>query len=502
MTDVGQNEPTYSVSEIVSEVSQLLHARFPTVWIEGEISGFRQPRGGHWYFDLKDDSAVLRCAMFRGTNSRVRFEVNDGLLVRIRAELSIYEVRGQFQAIVQQMELAGEGALRAAFDQLRNDLQNEGLFREEHKKRLPRFPRRIAVISSPVADASRDVFTVVARRYPVAEIVLVPTLVQGPGSEAGVLSALDELDSLTPQPDLAIVTRGGGSIEDLWTFNLESVARKIYDCEIPVISAIGHEMDFTIADMVADVRAATPTAAGELATPDRAELQARLDSIDGSLLTNISNRLSRLKLELANSKDRLQDPRTAISRRSQRIDELEERLRKGIQLCLQHHEDTTRGAERIIRNLIPNLDHRFETISGLNARFETSIASLLGLLTDRVEGLDARVRSGSPLQTVDDRTVLVDSYYERLCRSMEDVLDRLNSNYQATRRTLEAASPRPTLQRGYAVLTHADETPIGRVITSVDDVSEGDKVRVLVKDGRIEGAVTGVEKGEPLPSSR
>ena len=249
-----------SVSDLNRQAKRLLEVSFPSIWVEGELSNIAQPRSGHWYFTLKDAGAQVRCAMFRGSNAKVRFRPQEGQLVLIRAKVSLYEGRGDYQLIAEHMEEAGTGALQRAFEELKNRLSLEGLFAQELKKPLPTMATHVAVVTSPTGAAIQDILTVFKRRFPAMKITVLPSLVQGAEAAPQIIQAL-ALAARIPNLDAVIVGRGGGSLEDLWPFNEESVARAIADCPLPVVSAVGHEVDFTIADFVADHRAPTPSAA-------------------------------------------------------------------------------------------------------------------------------------------------------------------------------------------------------------------------------------------------
>ena len=280
------SEPrVYTVGEIQREVRYHLEEEYRGIWVAGEVSGHTHAASGHHYFDLKDDQAILRSVMWRSSAARLKFEVEEGLAVRARGHLTIYEPRGSYQMIVEKLEPAGVGPLQIAFEQMRARLMAEGLFLEEHKKPLPEFPRRVALVTSPTGAAVKDLIDVARRRWPALELVVVPVKVQGEGAAAQIAAAIESADRRGF--DVLIVGRGGGSLEDLWAFNEEAVARAIYCAATPVVSAVGHEVDVSISDLVADLRAPTPSAAAELVTPDRAKW-----------LVHVEERRSRLKRAL------------------------------------------------------------------------------------------------------------------------------------------------------------------------------------------------------------
>jgi len=292
----AKSDRVISVSQLTNNVRLLIEKNYPLVWVTGEISNLARPGSGHWYFTLKDNKAQLRCAMFANKNRRLRFKPANGDQVVLRGNLSLYTGRGDFQMIVENMQAAGEGALRAAFDALREKLAAEGLFDEDRKQDFLEYPEHICIISSATGAALQDVLSVLERRYPIARVTLLPVLVQGPGSEADVLGALVDAEDL--DADLIILTRGGGSLEDLWTFNLESVVRAVADCQIPTISAIGHETDITLTDFAADLRAPTPSVAAELATPDGAQILHALAGTEETLTLRMQQMLSHYKRAL------------------------------------------------------------------------------------------------------------------------------------------------------------------------------------------------------------
>lgn len=269
----------YTVSQLNRKARQLLESALPNLWVAGEISNLAQPGSGHIYFSLKDSGAQVQCAMFKAANSRLAFQPKNGDQVLLQGRISIYEPRGSYQLIVAKMEEAGEGLLRRKFEELKAKLNAEGLFDEALKVPLPALPNRIGIVTSPTGAAIRDILHVLTRRYPLASVVIYPTRVQGAAARDEIVRAI-ELAAERNECDVLIVSRGGGSLEDLWCFNEEVVARAIHACPLPVVSGVGHEVDFTIADLVADVRAPTPSGAAELITPDSSELIRRLQALD------------------------------------------------------------------------------------------------------------------------------------------------------------------------------------------------------------------------------
>jgi exodeoxyribonuclease VII large subunit len=318
----------YTVSRLNREVRMLLDAGLPSLWLEGELSNFSSPASGHWYFSLKDRDAQIRCAMFRARNGGVGFRPKDGQHLMVRGRVSLYEPRGDYQMIVEVMEDAGEGALRREFERLKAKLYAEGLFDAAIKRPLPAMPRRIAVVTSPTGAALRDILHILARRFPPAVVRIHPVPVQGAAAAEAIVQAIDEASRMGDS-DVLILARGGGSIEDLWSFNDERVARAIRRCAIPVVSGIGHEIDFTIADFAADVRAPTPSGAAEIVVPDRRELLGQLEAVSRRLGLAMDRRLARALERQEQLAARLQraHPGVRLRQQVQRLDELDLRLR-------------------------------------------------------------------------------------------------------------------------------------------------------------------------------
>lgn len=319
-----QNTLVLSVSQLNRYIKMNFDAdeNLANIFISGEISNFTNHyRTGHLYFTLKDDSAAVRAVMFNSSAKRLKFMPEDGMKVIARGRVSVYEASGQYQLYVDDMQPDGVGALNLAYEQLKEKLQKEGLFSEHHKKPLPPYPEKVGVITSPTGAAVRDIINVLGRRFPYAEIVFCPVLVQGEGAHLQLTDAVNLFNS-ERTADVIIIGRGGGSIEDLWEFNDEGLARAVYNSEIPVISAVGHETDFTICDFVADMRAPTPSAAAELAVPDANELQYALSALKNRMFLNVSSGIAdrRSRLEYLTSKGALKSPDEMLSNRSQRLD--------------------------------------------------------------------------------------------------------------------------------------------------------------------------------------
>lgn len=441
----------YSVSRLNREVRELIEYEIPAVTIEGEISNLARPASGHLYFSLKDEHAQVRCAMFRGQNRHLTFRPGDGTLVLARARVSLYEARGDFQLIVDAMEEAGDGALRRAFEQLKNRLAAEGLFADEHKQTPPRLPGRIGVITSPSGAALHDILSVLGRRFPSLPVLVYPTAVQGE-SAAGKIAQAIELAGQRGDCDVLILARGGGSLEDLWSFNEEIVARAIYACPIPVVAGVGHETDITIADFVADRRAPTPSAAAELVAPDRAEWLARVNAVENRLLGVISRQIRQRNQALESTVKRLQalHPGRQLRNRAQRVDEMDLRLR------------------RIWQGRQQRLGGRVHELSGRLLR--QSPDRRLGLLTARQAELE-----------------------QRLHRAWERLTEQRQRQLAGIGRALDAISPLGTLSRGYAIVKRV---PDGQIVRSPEDVEIGQHIQTMLAKGSLTSTITEVASEE------
>ncbi len=437
--ELQYSQPVYSVSELNKAARNLLEGHFPLIWVEGELSNLARPASGHWYFSLKDEQAQVRCAMFRNRNMLLRFKPENGMQVKIRARVSLYEGRGEFQLIAEHMEAAGFGALQRAYDALKQRLAHEGLFSEEHKKSLPRFPRRLGVITSATGAALRDILHVLKRRYPLLPVLIYPVPVQGDEAAPAIVRALEQAND-SANCDLLVLARGGGSLEDLWAFNEESVARAIHDSQIPIISGVGHETDFTIADFVADVRAPTPSAAAEIASPNQQEILNQFIRYESYLNDLIVIKIDKYLQILEHLKTRLkqQHPLRRIEQHALRIDELERRL--------------SRGWENTLRHQGLRLDRLRQSLLSQNP------AQQLQKLNARLEPLRLRLDQGITLK-------------------MQHTMNHLAE----IGRALNAYSPLATLDRGYALITREQE-----LIKSVSQVETGDHVITRLSDGSLE----------------
>ncbi|QFT54140.1 exodeoxyribonuclease VII large subunit [Microbulbifer sp. THAF38] len=387
-----------SVSDLNREVKQLLEGSVPLLWIGGEISNFTVPSSGHWYFSLKDARAQVRCAMFRGRNRSVAFRPQNGREVLIRARVSLYEGRGEFQLIVEHMEEAGFGALMRQLEQLKAKLQAEGLFDSARKRALPYLPTNIGIITSPTGAAIRDMIHVLERRHPGAQIELWPVAVQGQGAALQIADAIEKAGR-SGRHDLLIVGRGGGSLEDLWPFNEEVVARALAVCPIPTISAVGHETDTTVSDLAADVRAPTPSAAAEIASANAAELFQRLENSKLRLYRAIQHQVRHLQQQVTLNRNRLRHPREQLQNRSQRLDHLEMRLLTAGQQQIQLRRSQLTSTLRAFAHCQPQrqLQEKGEQLRQVQNALERAAERLLLQKTDRLNHQAQLLHHVSPL---------------------------------------------------------------------------------------------------------
>ncbi len=453
--DLDAPEPVIPERKILS-VSQLnrsarltIEQRFNAVWVTGELSNFARPRSGHWYFTLKDKDAQVRCAMFANANRRVQIQPTDGQLVLISGRVSLYEGRGDFQIIVDHMEAAGEGALRQAFEALKLRLNQEGLFANERKRALPAIPSHVAVITSATGAALRDVLSVWQRRFPSLQVTLVPSAVQGQEAEIQLLDALRQADQL--DCDIILLTRGGGSLEDLWVFNLESIARAIAASNTPIVSAIGHEIDIAITDFVADLRAPTPSAAAELIAPDINELRQNLASELQYLRTLFTNGLRERGLQLRSLAVQLVSPEQYCQQAAQTLDEL---------------------STRLLREMRGHLSTR-------NRSIELSNKALA---------------NNSPRRQLEALQASLMEKQKQLVMQSNQALQARQQQLANAARLLESVSPLPTLNRGYALIRDSEE----KLITDVGSLTAGEQIKVQLRDGQALGQVTKILPDETL----
>ena len=394
--------PIYTVSQLTAEIKTILERNFEHLWVEGEISNLRLPGSGHLYFTLKDESAQLRAVMFRLQNRLLKFQPEDGLQVICYGRLTVYETRGEYQIVLDHMEPKGLGALQLAFEQLKERLSKEGLFDPDHKKPLPHLPQRIGIVTSPTGAAIRDILQVIDRRFANVHILLYPVRVQGAGAAPEIARAIDELNRW-PGIDVMIVGRGGGSLEDLSAFNEEAVARAIFRSQIPVISAVGHEVDFTIADFVADLRAPTPSAAAELVVRNKVELVQSLESLGLRLhragRTAVENRQERL----SSLTHRLVDPRRRLSDVRLRLDDLCVRLANSVRQSLSRKQDRLKSRADGLMLLYPGrqVAEQARRVAQLSRQMAIALRTQLLLLRQRTEGCLGKLQTLSPLAVLE-----------------------------------------------------------------------------------------------------
>ena len=437
----------YPVSRLVREARVMLEGGFPLLWVEGEISNLAMPASGHIYFSLKDEAAQVRCAMFKNRNRQLRFTPENGMQVLMRVRVTLYEGRGEFQLVVEHMEESGSGALQRAYEALKHRLGEEGLFDQENKKKLPVLPQSIGIVSSSSGAAVHDILTVLQRRFSAIPVVLYPVAVQGVDSASQIIKAIT-LANKRQECDLLIVGRGGGSLEDLWSFNDEQLARTIFASEIPVISAIGHEVDFTIADFVADVRAPTPSAAAELAVPNSKEWLDRLQVQCRRLALLISHRLQREQQNLKYLKQRLPRPEQRLNEQAQRLDSIAERLKQ-------------------------------------------AVLHFLELKTAKQKLINQRLKSCSPLSVVQQVQIEIGQTAQRLLIAMQQQLQQRELRLSEQIRTLGAVSPLKTLERGYSITT---QSRTGQLVERSDQVLVGDSIGIRLYVGELTCEVKEIKK--------
>ena len=472
-------------SQLNAEAQVMLEESFGLIWLEGEISNLARPGSGHWYFSLKDARAQVRCAMFRNRNMRIRFQPENGLHVLLRGRVSLYVGRGEFQIIVEHVEPAGEGALRLAFEQLRGRLEAEGLFAAERKRPLPTLPRHLALVTSPTGAAVHDILTVLKRRWPAALVTIVPSSVQGEAAPGELIKALDRVarwrtEDPAAAPELVIIGRGGGSLEDLWAFNDESLARAIVACPVPIISAVGHEVDVTISDLVADLRAPTPSAAAELAVPDVAEWQANFRARELTLAAISRRQLARASEHLGHLSRRLRHPGHLLRERFQRLDELE--LRTG-------------------RSFARRVAACRERLKGLGRRLDTaSPANRLARNRDALMRLRRRLHQARPDVGIRREAERLAGLQRRLERAESALLRRGRDRHQRLSGALNAFNPLAVVERGYAIVSRPAPagSRFGEVIRDPTAVTRGETLHAHLAGGVL-AVIAGerVEEDEP-----
>lgn len=433
----GINRDILSVSQLNRRAKQLLETHLPLLWVEGELSNVSQPSSGHWYFTLKDAQAQVRCAMFRNRNQLVRFTPQQGQQVLVRARVSLYEGRGDYQLIAEHMEESGAGALQRAFDELKLKLSAEGLFEQSYKQPLPSLPNHIAVITSPTGAAVRDILTVLKRRFPAIPVTVIPVAVQGKEAAPQIVKAIEQANR-SGLFDVLVVGRGGGSLEDLWPFNEEQVARAIFASDLPIVSAVGHEVDFTIADFVADLRAPTPSAAAELLVPDVNEWLQTFAGYEVLLEQAMGRKLRASRQQLHWLTARLRHPGEALQQQAQRLDSLELRLVRAVdhQLLAKH----------------------------------TQLNSLM-----------LRQRPLQPQQRLKQLNQQVALLSDQLLKNTRRQLQQQQQRLGAAVRVLQTVSPLSTLERGYSITTNTQQ----QVITRSTQTTPGELINTRLAQGEL-----------------
>lgn len=426
----------YSVSELTTKIKNLIEDSFPFVWIRGEISNFRMPGSGHCYFTLKDESSQIAAVMFRAQQRQIKFVLEDGLSIIGLGRLSVYEPRGSYQIILEYVEPAGVGALQIAFEKLKRRLADEGYFDERHKKQIPYLPGKISIITSPSGAVVHDIITVVSRRFPNVQLEIVPVKVQGAGAEDDIVAAL-RLVNVRSDSEVIILARGGGSLEDLQAFNSEPVAMAVFASRIPVVSAVGHETDVTIADFIADLRAPTPSAAAEMVVPEKSELLRRRRELEQTLRSRMKRLLEKLNQNLNEMKRRLADPRRRVQELWLRIDDFYSRLNRLATLSIRRDKE-------------------------------------------RLWGLMRRFHSKSPRALLHTMNSTLDMNKYNLLTNIKIILKQKRSTLSEWSIKLESLNPLAILRRGYSVTR---SLPDRRVVTHPDQVNLDQQVEVLIADG-------------------
>jgi exodeoxyribonuclease VII large subunit len=425
-----------SVSELNRQARTLLERSFLTIQVEGEISNFVKPSSGHWYFTLKDDKAQVRCAMFKNRNQLLPAP-KQGDKVIVRAKVSLYEGRGDYQLICDFMESSGNGSLQAAFDALKGKLQQEGLFDSSYKKPIPKHPSHIGVITSSTGAAVHDILTVLKRRFPGLPVTIYPTAVQGEDASAQICKAL-LLAEVHNECDVLILGRGGGSLEDLSAFNNEQVARAVFDCDTPIISAVGHEVDVVITDFIADIRAPTPSAAAEMLSPDQEQLSQKLTLLEQRFTRQFQQCIERYTQKISNLKARLRHPDQQVREQSQRLDHLELRFRNAIHIKTANAKHTQ-------------------------------------------QQLTARLNAKSPQQLLERKEAYIHSLYQRLLQANQGILKQNTFKLSALAAQLNTVSPLATLERGYAIVKDKEDS----VIQDASTQKPGNIIEAQLYNGRL-----------------
>ncbi len=437
-----ESDSPYTVSKLNKKVRRMLETGIGSVWLEGEISNYSRPASGHMYFSLKDSNAQIRCAMFKGRNIRLKFKPESGLAVLAKGMVSLYEPRGEYQFIVEAMQQAGAGALQQAFEALKQKLRKEGLFDEDRKQLLPKYPQKLGLITSPTGAAIRDVLTVLKRRYPMLEVTVFSTAVQGNEAAEKIVTALQTAD--LSDCDILLLTRGGGSIEDLWSFNEEIVARAVGDCKTPIVCGVGHETDFSIAEFVADIRAATPSAAAEIITPDCVELKTQVYQYRGAFDDCINRDLEQ---------------------KQQTLDWLGKRLQQ------QHPQQ--------------QMEQQKQRLLMLQKQLLSEMQSSLRQFKEKLANTHNRLLMQSPKEQLSQQSSYCRELKLRLQQAQTKKILAARARLDIVTKGLDAISPVATLQRGYSIITKAD----GTLVDDAAMLSTGDLITARLAKGQFNATV-------------
>lgn len=457
-----------TVTQLNRLVRQLLETHLSLLWIEGEISNLAHPASGHYYFTLKDSGAQIRCAMFKNRSQFLRIQPQNGMKILIRGRISLYEGRGDYQLIVEHMDDAGLGALQRAFDELREKLEQEGLFSSQRKKAIPFPAKHIALITSQTGAALQDILSIFKRRWAGQPITLIPVPVQGAEAGLAIERAIGLANSL-PQFDVILLARGGGSLEDLWCFNEERVARAIAASRLPIVTGVGHETDTTIADYAADLRAPTPSAAAELLSPDAQDWIQKFNGFESLLSQAIHRKLGQLKQQTYFAQHRIAQRQPRINAYAQHLDFQERQLKQHMQRVLEQQSSITLGLQKQLGHLHPV--HK--------------------LKTQRLhyQQLESRLTANDPRRLLKALNKQVSQRHTQLIQKIRSVMATHHLSLKGCMQNLHNLSPLQTLERGFAIVT--DET--GSLISDVKKVAVKQKIHVLVRNGKLSATVTDVD---------
>lgn len=440
---MNNSSTVYKVSDLTNEMRRLMEASYPEIWIEGELSSLSTPASGHLYFSLKDSQSQLRCAMFKGRASINRYKPKAGDLVRVRTKISVYPARGDLQCIVQHIEEAGEGLLQRRFEELKQSLNQQGLFDQSHKKDIPPHPKHIGIVTSPSGAAVKDILSTLKRRCPGIPITIYPAIVQGESASVSIIGAITNAVQ-HQQCDVLILSRGGGSIEDLWCFNEEQLAHAIFRCPIPVVSGVGHEVDVTIADLVADLRAPTPTAAAELISPDTSHLLSNLQSIHYRLPRSMERILQRFAQQVDMSARQLVHP------------------------CQQLHRKRT-------------------SLENSSKRLHQAIKRNNALFQDKLKQSQQRLHS--PLKLITHKNDKTDALALRLKLAQKNQFTQLSQQFNSLGEQLNLVSPLATINRGFAIARDQNDT----ILRNTAQVKSKQRIEIELSDGKLDCTIENIK---------